>query len=172
MPSSPALNNWSNKSLKQAVVALVSIIAASYIFLSYFLLVLVLFPDWSTRSQFGDAFGALNSLFGILTFTGLIYTIHIQRKTFSAMQEQINQTNAAQQRADTLLHNNTEAAKRIATVLTVNNLIKYYEDEVRKFRGMTLTEADPMLAARDEANRKVSIMKNYLENFYSTLQEP
>ena len=37
-------------------------------------------PDWSTRGQFGDLFGAVNATFSGLAFAGLIYAILLQRE--------------------------------------------------------------------------------------------
>lgn len=37
-------------------------------------------PNDSTRGTFGDQFGAVNALFSGLAFTGLIYTIILQRR--------------------------------------------------------------------------------------------
>ena len=39
-----------------------------------------LVPDNNTRGTFGDQFGAVNALFSGLAFTGLIYTIILQRR--------------------------------------------------------------------------------------------
>jgi hypothetical protein len=43
-------------------------------------------PDWSTRSQIGDAFGAVNALFSGLAFGGLLLTLLVQRHQISAQQ--------------------------------------------------------------------------------------
>lgn len=55
-------------------IVLIIIISISFPFvINYF------FNNWSTSGAFGDTFGALNSLFSGLAFTGLIITILIQR---------------------------------------------------------------------------------------------
>ncbi len=38
---------------------------------------------WSVRGQFGDMFGGLNALFSGVTLAGLIYTLHLQRKSMA-----------------------------------------------------------------------------------------
>lgn len=40
-------------------------------------------PDWTQRSQFGDMFGAVNSLFSGLLLAGVIFTIYLQRHEIS-----------------------------------------------------------------------------------------
>ena len=45
--------------------------------------VYVLLPDWPTRGQFGDVFGAVNALFSGFAFAGLIYTVFLQREELS-----------------------------------------------------------------------------------------
>lgn len=49
------------------------------LFLLNFSLVFII-PDGNTRGTFGDQFGAVNALFSGLAFTGLIYTIILQRR--------------------------------------------------------------------------------------------
>jgi len=36
--------------------------------------------SWETRGQFGDMFGAVNTLFSGLAFVGFLYAIHLQRE--------------------------------------------------------------------------------------------
>jgi hypothetical protein len=47
------------------------------------------FPDWQTRGQFGDLFGAINSLFSGLAFAGLIYTIILQGRELSLQRDEL-----------------------------------------------------------------------------------
>jgi hypothetical protein len=37
-------------------------------------------PDWASRGQVGDMFGAANSFFSTLAFLGLIYTVFLQQR--------------------------------------------------------------------------------------------
>ncbi len=45
--------------------------------------------DWAVRGQFGDLFGAVNSLFSGLGFAGLLYTIVLQQKQLSMQREEL-----------------------------------------------------------------------------------
>lgn len=48
-----------------------------------------LFPDWPTRGQFGDLFGAVNSLFSGLAFAGVIIAILLQREELRLQREEM-----------------------------------------------------------------------------------
>ena len=43
-------------------------------------LIWIKLPDWQSRGQFGDMFGALNALFTSITLVGVIYTIFLQSR--------------------------------------------------------------------------------------------
>ena len=45
--------------------------------------------SWDKRGQFGDLFGATNSLFSGLAFAGLIITIVLQRKELSLQRDEL-----------------------------------------------------------------------------------
>jgi hypothetical protein len=49
---------------------------------------LTLLPDYQTRGQFGDMFGAVNSLFSGLAMAGVIYTVWLQTKEIEAQREE------------------------------------------------------------------------------------
>jgi hypothetical protein len=44
---------------------------------------------WAMRGQFGDMFGAVNALFSGLAFSGIIYTILMQREELSLQREEL-----------------------------------------------------------------------------------
>ncbi len=52
-------------------VTVLWIIAATVVYFS--------FNDWATRGQVGDLFGTINALFSGLAFSGIVYTIHLQK---------------------------------------------------------------------------------------------
>jgi hypothetical protein len=55
-------------------------------------LIYCLNPDWVTRGQFGDMFGAVNTLFSGLAFAGLIYAIFLQRKELELQRDELKLT--------------------------------------------------------------------------------
>jgi hypothetical protein len=46
-------------------------------------------PEQDSRGQFGDMFGAVNSLFSGLAFAGLIFTILLQRREFARRRREL-----------------------------------------------------------------------------------
>lgn len=67
-------NNWIKKNIVWLMFGGVMIL-----FLLNFSMIFLV-PDNNTRGTFGDQFGAVNALFSGLAFTGLIYTIILQRR--------------------------------------------------------------------------------------------
>lgn len=53
------------------------------------LIILISGLDWPQRGQFGDMFGAVNSLFSGLAFAGVIIAIFLQREDIKLTQEEI-----------------------------------------------------------------------------------
>ena len=46
-------------------------------------------PDWATRGQFGDLFGAVNAFFSGIAMSGIIYAILLQRKDLELQREEL-----------------------------------------------------------------------------------
>ncbi len=61
-------------------------------------LIYVYLPTWPDRGQFGDLFGAINSLFSGLALAGVIYTLHMQQKGMELLRSQIQVDHEAQRR--------------------------------------------------------------------------
>ncbi len=49
-------------------------------------------PDWATRAQFGDMFGAVNALFSGFAFAILILALWLQRQELSLQREELQHT--------------------------------------------------------------------------------
>jgi hypothetical protein len=65
------------------------------VLLIYFIVELAIyftFKDWSTRGTFGDSFGAINALFSGLAFSGLIFTIFLQKEELGLQREELKMT--------------------------------------------------------------------------------
>ena len=67
------------------------------VWLASFVLVCLCIDDWNVRGQFGDLFGAVNTLFSGLAFVGLIITIRQQHKDLEYQRQAIEQTNREMQ---------------------------------------------------------------------------
>ena len=58
------------------------------------LIVYWLIPDWPSGGQFGDLYGAVNSLFSGLAIAGVIYAIFLQRIQLNMQSKVLNEQNA------------------------------------------------------------------------------
>lgn len=72
---------------KKFLYLTVVVVLALWVGISFGILKLV--PGWPERGQFGDLFGAVNSLFSGLGFAGLLYTIVIQQKQIGMQREEL-----------------------------------------------------------------------------------
>ena len=72
--------------------------------------IFLLLPDWSTRGQFGDMFGAINALFSGLALAGVIYAVFLQRAQI-AIQERDLRLNARLNALAALIAAYTERAR-------------------------------------------------------------
>ncbi|MCI1053878.1 hypothetical protein MOQ19_10200 [Stenotrophomonas maltophilia] len=70
--------------------------------------------DWPTRGQFGDMFGAVNSLFSGLAFAGLIYAISLQRKDLKLQRDELQMTREELKRSADAQHRSAELADQVA----------------------------------------------------------
>lgn len=61
--------------------------------------------DSSRKGQFGDAFGALNALFGALGFVGLLYTLALQRYEMTQQEEKDRETAGQLKIQNDAIHN-------------------------------------------------------------------
>jgi hypothetical protein len=69
----------------KTLVFFVLIVVALQVIAAY--LEIILIDNWEKRSQFGEMFGSINTLFSGLAFAGVIYTILLQRKELESQRE-------------------------------------------------------------------------------------
>jgi hypothetical protein len=86
MNESKQFDNWKTR------ISIISIIIFLWIGCWYLLLHNSYLNDFTTRGQFGDMFGVVNSLFSGLAFGGIIYTILLQREELKAQREELKLT--------------------------------------------------------------------------------
>lgn len=60
--------------------------------LAYCITIIKCIEEWTTRGQFGDLFGGLNTLFSGLAFSALIYAIYLQHKELKLQRLELKQT--------------------------------------------------------------------------------
>lgn len=68
------------KSLPTWLILLMLIIIVIGTVFVYLMVLINLMPDFQTRGQFGDMFGAINAVFSGLAFAAIVYAIFLQRR--------------------------------------------------------------------------------------------
>lgn len=111
------------------------------------LILIIALPSWSDRGQFGDLFGAANSLFSGLAFVGLFWALRIQSDQLALQQEQL-----AVQREELKLQREEMIASR-------GELANQVEAQRALFRASTAQIAVAAAHARIEAIKMNSEMK-------------
>lgn len=71
---------------------LILIIIVIVLCLAYLIAIIKYIEEWSTRGEFGDLFGGLNTLFSGLAFSALIYAIYLQHKELKLQRIELKQT--------------------------------------------------------------------------------
>ncbi len=92
------------------------------------------------RGQFGDKFGAINSLFSGLAFAGIIFTIFLQKRELSLQRQELKDTREelqraadAQEKSEIALSRQAENLKISAKLSALNTLLNYYMNEEATF---------------------------------------
>jgi hypothetical protein len=153
-----------------SVVCIVAIQVAIAYFAYKFL------PDWPTRGQFGDVFGAANSLFSGLAFAGLIYTVllqreelALQRKELELTRQELKRSAQAQEQAEVALRAQADAAARSARLSTATSLLAHYRSELRDFRGIALPAQDPRRVRMGELAQREQALLAVMDRMYDEL---
>lgn len=137
-----------------------------------------LLPDWQTRGQFGDVFGAANAVFSGLAFAGLIYAILLQREDLSLQRKELELTRqelqrsaAAQEQSEIALRAQASAAGRSARLAATNFLLDHYKQELREMRGQAFTANDPRLARMQHLQRREQALLQMLDSMVREVTE-
>lgn len=134
------------------------------------------FPDWPTRGQFGDVFGAANAFFSGLAFTGLIYTIFLQREELSLQRKELELTRTelqrsaqAQEQSEHALREQAAAANQSARLAATNFLLEHYDDLLKPLKNRAYAANDPTLETIKELERRVEVLRGVLDSVYVQL---
>lgn len=128
-----------------SVVALIVLVQCAIGYGAYILL-----PDWTTRGQFGDVFGAANALFSGLAFAGLIYAILLQREDLvlqrtelELTRQELKRSASAQEQSEVALRAQAAAASQSARMAAISFLLQHYQSELDRWRQIALPVNDP-----------------------------
>lgn len=135
--------------------------------------VYLLLPDWASRGQFGDVFGAVNALFSGLAFAGLIFAIllqredlELQRQELTLTRQELSRSAAAQEQSETALRAQAEAAASSTRLSTINFLLDHYQQELRAMRGVAYAGNDPRLPRMRDLEEREARLLEELNNLY------
>lgn len=130
-------------------------------------------PDWQSRGQFGDLFGAVNATFSGLAFAGLIYAILLQREDLALQRTELELTRqelqrsaVAQEQSEIALRTQAEAAARSARMAATNFLLEHYSKALNGMRGQAYTANDTRLASMRELERRKIILMGVLDSVF------
>lgn len=103
------------------------------VFVIYFCAVKYFYPDMTVRSQFGDMFGGLNTLFSALAFLGVIYTVFLQReelilqrKELELTRKELKRTAEAQEKSEKALSKQAASLKITAKLNGKSSILQHY----------------------------------------------
>lgn len=130
-------------------------------------------PDWASRGQFGDVFGAVNALFSGLAFAGLIVAILLQREDLALQREELTLTRKelarsaeAQVQSEAALRSQAEAARRSSRLATINFLLDHYRHELAQLRGTAYMQNDPRVLKVRDLEEKEAALLSQIERLY------
>lgn len=130
-------------------------------------------PDWSTRGQFGDVFGAANALFSGLAFAGLIYAIllqredlALQRKELELTRQELQRSAAAQEKSESALSAQAASLAQSTKLNAINFLLEHYKSELSQMRGIVYVGTDPRLALMNELKEREAKLTEMLDSLY------
>jgi hypothetical protein len=133
-------------------------------------------PDWSTRGQFGDMFGAANATFSGLAFAGLIYAILLQREDLALQRAELELTRqelkrsaTAQELSEVALRTQAESAAMSARLSAISFLLEQYKKEFERFDVPTVRANDSRLARANDLSLRIGVLSGILETVYQDL---
>lgn len=140
-------------------------------------LVYLLLPDWPTRGQFGDVFGAANALFSGLAFAGLIYTVLLQREELALQRRELELTRQelqrsarAQEQSEIALRAQADAASQSARLSTASALLDHYRIELRAIRGAIIPGNDPRRAVLQDLEQREASLLEVFDQMYASIK--
>lgn len=131
-------------------------------------------PDWGTRGQFGDLFGAVSALFSGLAFAVLIYTVHLQGKELQLQRVELSLTRTelarsaqAQEKSERALLSQALAAQTAAEIAAINNLLTFIHSEINRL------SSDPTgaIVYREELDKLRTQRANLIRNLNKLYSE-
>ena len=114
----------------------VAVVAVTIIWAASWFVVTRLCLTYTERGQFGDMFGAVNSLFSGLAFALLIVTLRLQHRELQLQQEELRAAREQYERsaaAEEDMHRAMVKATHAQTFLAIREMLQ--SEDVRQDRG-------------------------------------
>lgn len=105
---------------------LIFIALVAFVLLVYVVLVWNLVDGWAERGQFGDMFGAANTLFSGLAFAALFFALNLQRKELCLQRHELKETRAEFARQTQAQTEHANTALRAAKIQALGALLQSY----------------------------------------------
>jgi hypothetical protein len=86
--------------------------------------------DWLKRGQFGDTFGALNTLFTGWAFVGVVATLFLQSRQIEEAKRDIEEQREIQKKTAELLHQQAAALSTSARIQALTSRIQAYTFQI------------------------------------------
>jgi len=140
------------------------------VFIGYFLFVFLVYPNMEKRGQFGDMFGALNTLFSGAAFLGVIYAIllqkeelGLQRKELELARGELKRTAEAQERSAVVLSKQAASLKISATLNGKSAILQHHNTLIEVTQG-TIYNIQAYRYHKEASDRIVNDIENLIED--------
>lgn len=127
------------------VLVFVVVLWFSYPYWSYLYKDMFNNSEFAEMGVFGDSYGALNTLFSALAFTGIIASIYFQREELKATREELEATRNEMKSQGEQFEAQTEALKLQVFENTFFNMLKLHNDIVE---SMVVASAGETISGR------------------------
>jgi hypothetical protein len=141
---------------KQIITLLVAFVLITSIFIIYYLVVINKVPEWSTRGQIGDTFGAPNAFLSGLAMLGALYAILQQNEVIR--QSKVESENSIKEFKESV--SQFQQQQKIQALTT---LITIYEKQVDYYKKNN----EPTLYV--QSNKKLFDYTSELENLLTKI---
>ena len=142
---------WPFVAATAAVAALVAVYATT---------VFGLLPDWTQRGQFGDMFGALNTVFSGLAFAALAYTLNLQRKELALQRQELAETRAELAKQAKAQEEQAKTALKAAEISALGALFQSYSQLIAAERPSFISDTQWASEVKRVRDRLVYLLRD------------
>jgi hypothetical protein len=122
----------------------------------YAVAIMLVVSGWQERGQFGDMFGAANTLFSGLAFTALVYALLLQRTELGLQRTELSLTRAELSKQSEAQTQQAQTALRAAKISALGALLQSYAQLLQSGHTSLVhptSYPDEMLRVREDLRR-------------------